>query len=229
MANIHRIFVTGGTGYIGSRLIPVLQAQRHEVVALAREKSKGKLPPGCTPVVGNALDGESYLRFAEGVDTFIQLVGVSHPSPAKAREFTEIDLKAGLAAVRVASQTGVDHFIYMSVAQPAPVMRTYAKVRAECEQAISNSGLNATVVRPWYVLGPGHLWPYLLVPFYKVAELVPQTRDGARRLGLLTIRELVGALVRVVDEPPKGIRLLNVTDVRQLGREEVKPRAIPQG
>jgi uncharacterized protein YbjT (DUF2867 family) len=120
MANIHRIFVTGSTGYIGSRLIPVLHTQGHEVIALAREQSTGKLPTGCRPVVGNALDGESYVRFVEGADTFIQLVGVSHPSPAKVRQFTEIDLKSGLEAIRVARQASVEHFIYMSVAQPAP-------------------------------------------------------------------------------------------------------------
>ncbi|MGA8027265.1 MAG: NAD-dependent epimerase/dehydratase family protein [Bryobacteraceae bacterium] len=217
MANVHRIFVTGGTGYVGSRLIPALHARGHEVVALAREKSKGKLPPGCTPVVGNALDGEAYFRFAEGADTFIQLVGVSHPSPAKAREFIEIDLKVGLEAVRVARQAGIGHFIYMSVAHPAPAMHAYVKVRTECEQVIADSGLNATIVRPWYVLGPGHLWPYLLVPFYKIAELIPQTRDGALRLGLVTIRELIRALVCVVDEPAKGIRLVSVADVRRLG------------
>jgi uncharacterized protein YbjT (DUF2867 family) len=220
MANIHRIFVTGSTGYIGSRLIPVLHTQGHEVIALAREQSTGKLPTGCRPVVGNALDGESYVRFVEGADTFIQLVGVSHPSPAKVRQFTEIDLKSGLEAIRVARQASVEHFIYISVAQPAPVMHSYVKARAECEQAIAASGLNATIVRPWYVLGPGHLWPYVLVPFYKIAELAPKTRDGALRLGLLTVRELVAALVRAVDEPAKGIRLLSVTDLRQLSKEK---------
>jgi uncharacterized protein YbjT (DUF2867 family) len=154
-------------------------------------------------------------------------VGVSHPSPAKAREFTQIDLKAGLEAIRIARKANVQHFIYLSVAQPAPIMHTYAKVRAECERAITASGLNATVVRPWYVLGPGHFWPYVLVPFYKLAELVPQTRDGALRLGLITLGELLRALVRVVDEPANGISLLSVTELRQLGKNEVKTRPIP--
>jgi nucleoside-diphosphate-sugar epimerase len=71
MANIHRIFVTGSTGYIGSRLIAALYTQGHEVIALAREQSTGKLPAGCRPVVGNALDGESYVRFVEGADSAI--------------------------------------------------------------------------------------------------------------------------------------------------------------
>jgi uncharacterized protein YbjT (DUF2867 family) len=216
---MRRIFITGGTGYIGSRLIPALHARGHEVIALVREQSRDKLPATCTPVVGNALDGESYRRFVEGADTFIQLVGVSHPSPAKARQFAEIDLKAGLEAIRIAREMNVRHFIYMSVAQPAPVMQAYLNVRAECERAIAANHLNATIVRPWYVLGPGHLWPYFLVPFYKIAELIPQTRESALRLGLLKIDEMIRALVAVVDEPAEGVRVLTVSDVRRFGQK----------
>ena len=133
--------------------------------------------------------------------TFLQLAGVSHPSPAKAAQFREIDLKAGLEAVRVAREVGIHHFIYVSVAQPAPVMHAYQAIRAECEQVILRSALSATILRPWYVLGPGHLWPYCLVVCSKIAELLPQTREGARRLGLVTIAQMVTALAHAVDNP----------------------------
>jgi uncharacterized protein YbjT (DUF2867 family) len=149
----------------------------------------------------------------------VQLVGVSHPSPAKAKQFREIDLKAGLEAIRVARDLRIRHFVYVSVAQPAPVMQSYEAVRAECERAITASGLAATVLRPWYILGPGHLWPYCLLPFYKVAELIPTTREGALRLGLLTIRQMIRVLVRVVGAPSDGIRILNVPDIRSFSAE----------
>jgi uncharacterized protein YbjT (DUF2867 family) len=217
MATIHRVFVTGGTGYIGKRLIPALHALGHTVVALTREESRAKLPCTCTPVIGDALDGDSYRSYVEGADTFVQLVGVSHPSPAKADQFRRVDLRAGLEAVRVASAVQVRHFIYVSVAQPAPVMQSYLAVRAECEQAIAARGLAATVLRPWYVLGPGHLWPYALLPFYKMAEFMPQTREGALRLGLLNIGQMVRALARAVAEPCDGMRVLNVAEIRALG------------
>jgi uncharacterized protein YbjT (DUF2867 family) len=212
MIDAQRVFVTGGTGYIGSRVIPELHAQGHEVIALAREQSLAKLPGSCTPVTGDALDGDSYRKFAEGANTFVQLVGVSHPSPAKARQFREIDLKAGLEAIRVTRDVGIRHFVYVSVAQPAPIMHSYLAVRSECERAISDSGLAATVLRPWYVLGPGHVWPYCLLPLYKVAELIPQTRDSALRLGLVTIRQMVRALVHAINEPSEGMRVLEVPD-----------------
>lgn len=214
MHQARRIFVAGATGYIGTRLIPELLARGHQVTALARQQSREKLCAGCIPAIADALNGDSYRSFAEVADTFIHLVGVSHPSPAKAAQFREIDAKAGIEAIRVARQIGVSHFIYVSVAQPAPVMNAYQAVRAECEQALAASGLPATILRPWYVLGPGHVWPYTLIPFYKLAELIPATRESALRLGLVTIREMVRALVFAVDEPAEGMRIWNVPEVR---------------
>jgi uncharacterized protein YbjT (DUF2867 family) len=214
MANKLRVFVTGSTGYIGNRLIPELLARGHDVTALARQQSRHKLPAGCKHAIGDALNGDSYRALAKGAHTFIQLVGVSHPNPAKAAHFREIDLKAGLGSIRVARDIGIAHFIYVSVAQPAPVMKAYQAVRAECEQAIAASGLSATILLPWYVLGPGHLWPYSLLPFYKLAELLPRSRESALRLGLITVRQMVQALVRAVDQPAKGVRTWDVPHIR---------------
>ena len=89
-------------------------------------------------------------------------------------------------------------------------MKAYIAVRAECETAIEAAGLNATILRPWYVLGPGHWWPYLLVPMYKLAELLPQTRAGAQRLGLVTLEQMVTALLAAVENPVHGIKVVSV-------------------
>ncbi len=158
------VFITGGTGYMGSRLIPRLLARGHKVSALVRSQSHGKLPAGCEPVAGNALDASTYRDRIKPATTFVQLVGVPHPSPTKGAQFRSIDLVAGREAVAAAVFAGVEHFVYVSVAQPAPMMKAYLEVRAECEAALRESGLQATILRPWYVLGPGHRWPYVLIP-----------------------------------------------------------------
>jgi len=199
---------------MGRRLIPLLAERGHNVRALVRPGSEKKLPSACTPVVGNALDGSTYAGQIAPSETFIQLVGVAHPSPAKAAEFRSIDLPAGLSAIAAARAAKIKHFIYLSVAHPAPMMHAYIAVREECEAAIRSAELNATILRPWYVLGPGHRWPYLLVPFYKLAELLPQTRAGALRLGLVTLEQMTHALVMAVENPPEGIRVWGVPEIR---------------
>jgi uncharacterized protein YbjT (DUF2867 family) len=208
------VFVAGGTGYMGQKLIAKLLSRGHEVRALVRPGSEKKLPAGCKPVDGNALDGASYANQISPADTFVQLVGVAHPSPAKAAEFRRVDLPAGLGAIAAAKSVGIRHFVYLSVAHPAPMMHNYIAVRSQCEAAIERAGLNATILRPWYVLGPGHRWPYLLLPVYKVAELLPPTREGAQRLGLVTLEQMTNALTVAVENPVEGIRVVTVPEIR---------------
>jgi uncharacterized protein YbjT (DUF2867 family) len=172
------------------------------------------LPGGCEAVAGDPLDESSFAAAVAPSETFVQLVGVPRPSPAKARQFREIDLVAGRASVAAARGAGVHHFVYVSVAQPAPVMKAYQAVRAEVESLLKDSGVPATVLRPWYVLGPGHRWPYLLKPFYQLCERLPRTRETALRLGFVTHDEMTAALVRAVENPSEDFRVLAVPDIR---------------
>jgi len=209
------VFLTGGSGYIGRRLIRALVQRGHPVRALVRTGSERKLPAGAEAITGDALHGVSYAGQIAPAYSFIHLVGVAHPGPAKAEQFRTIDLASVKAAVPAAVTAGIQHFIYLSVAQPAPVMRAYVETRAEGEALIRESGLNATFLRPWYVLGPGHWWPLLLLPGYWIGELLPATRESARRLGLVTIRQVVRALVHAVEQPALGVKVLDVPKIRQ--------------
>jgi uncharacterized protein YbjT (DUF2867 family) len=209
------VFIAGGTGYIGSRLIPRLVAQGHKVSALVRSESVGKLPPACEAIIGDALDAASYRDRVRPATTFVQLVGVSHPSPAKAAQFRGVDLVAGREAVAAAVFSGIQHFVYVSVAQPAPMMKAYIEVRAKCEAAIQESGLKATILRPWYVLGPAHRWPYALIPAYWLLERFPATRDGARRLGLVTLEQMLQSLTNAVASSAPNVRVLGVPEIRR--------------
>jgi uncharacterized protein YbjT (DUF2867 family) len=208
------IFVAGGTGYMGGPLLPELLRRGHAVRALARRGSEGKLPPGCETVMGDALDGSSYAAAVKGCSTFVHLVGVAHPSPAKGEQFREIDLVAARSAIQAAAQASIEHFVYLSVAHPAPIMKNYIEVRSQAEHMLHESGMNATILRPWYVLGPGHRWPYALIPVYWLFERLPATCSGAERLGLVTLRQMTGALVRAVESPVQGVRIVEVPAIR---------------
>ncbi len=143
------VFITGGTGYIGRRLIPLLSKREHQVKALVRRGSEPKLPRDVPSVIGDALQIDSYTKQVLGTDTFIHLIGVPHPSPAKAKQFRDIDLVSTEVAVKAACDAGIRHFVYLSVAQPAPVMRVFIEVRRQGEELIRASGIPATFVRPW--------------------------------------------------------------------------------
>jgi uncharacterized protein YbjT (DUF2867 family) len=216
MGSSHKdVFITGGTGYIGSALAKQLQQHGHRVRVLVRPGSESKLPQGCEMVRGDALRADTYAHQLAASDTFVQLVGVAHPNPKKAAEFHSIDLESCVQAVRAASVGGLKHFIYLSVARPAPLMREYQAVRAQGERLIVQSGLSATFVRPWYVLGRGHRWPTVLIPFYALARLIPATRTGAERLALVTLNQMVRTLTWAVENPAHGIRVLEPKDIQR--------------
>lgn len=196
------ILVTGGTGFIGAHLIPVLIARGHRVRVLARRESSGRVIGGATAIIGDVLDGNSVRAALMPGDTLIHLVGTPHPNPSKADQFEKVDLISIRTAVAAAKSAAVSHLVYVSVAQPAPVMRAYLWVRTLGEMMIREAGLTATILRPWYVLGPGRHWPVLVKPLYKLAEMIPVTRRTAERLGLVTIEQMVNALVRAVEYPP---------------------------
>jgi nucleoside-diphosphate-sugar epimerase len=215
MNSPREVFLTGATGFMGSRLAAELLRRGHRVRALARPGSEARVPAGCEVVHGDALRYETYAVRVAPADTFVHLIGVAHPNPRKATEFRDIDLKSCQEAVRAATEAGVCHLVYLSVARPAPVMREYQAVRAEGERLIRESGMAATFVRPWYVLGPGRRWPRLLVPMYALVRLVPATRDGAQRLGLVTVEQMTQTLAWAVENPPEEIRILEPPQIRR--------------
>ncbi len=217
MSARRHVFLTGGTGYLGSALATQLVRRGHHVTALVRRASAAKLPRDVTPIIGDALDEKTYTEHVAPADTFVHLVGVSHPGPAKAGQFRTIDLTSVRAALAAASAAHVRHFVYVSVAHPAPVMKAYWRTRQEAEKLIAQSGLNATMLRPWYVLGPGHRWPVVLLPLYWLASLIPWTRHRAERLGLVTLEQMVTALTYVVEHPIEGVRLVGVRKIRAGG------------
>ncbi len=224
----HDVFLTGGTGFMGSSLARELLRRGHHVRALARSGSESKLAPGCDPVPGDALRAESYASQMAPADTFVHLVGVAHPNPRKAAEFRAIDLKSCQEAVHAAAEAGVRHFVYLSVARPAPIMQEYQAARAEGERLIRESGMTATFVRPWYVLGPGRRWPYALVPLYALARLLPATREGAQRLALVTLQQMTQALAWAVENPPEGIQTIEPPQMRAGFSEQTltQPKAV---
>jgi nucleoside-diphosphate-sugar epimerase len=212
------VFITGGTGYLGRPLIVELLARGHSVRALARAGSERRLPPGPDVVTGNALDDTTFANAVAPCDTFVHLIGTPHPSPAKAQQFRDIDLVSVQAAAAAAKHAWISHFIYLSVAYPAPIMHEYIAVRQKGEALIRATGMPATFLRPFYVLGPGHWWPYPLVPVFALMRQIPATHDGAERLGPVSLRQMIQSLVFAVENPPAtGVHALNAPEIRHGG------------
>ena len=208
------VFITGATGFMGRQLSAELLVRGHRVRGLARPGSEARVALGCEVAAGDALRAASYVGSMAGFDTLVHLVGVAHPSPAKKAQFLSIDLASAREALSAAVSAGVRHMVYVSVAHPAPVMHEYIAARTAAEEAIGAAGLNATILRPWYVLGPGRRWPLAILPVYWLMEALPGTRESARRLGLVSAQQMIAALVRAIENPARGLRIWEVPEIR---------------
>jgi uncharacterized protein YbjT (DUF2867 family) len=211
------IFITGGTGYIGRRLIRSLNEKgNYYMKALVRKTSRHRLPAGCEAVIGNALDATTYSQAVSPATVFIHLVGVAHPSPSKKDQFTQIDLVSVQQAAIAAKMANIKHFVYLSVAQyPTEIMKDYQHVRGMGEASLIQNGLRCSFVRPWYVLGPGHWWPLLLRPLYWVGRIIPAYKEAVRKLDTVTIDQMIDTLVFAVEHPPvNDIATYEVSDIR---------------
>jgi uncharacterized protein YbjT (DUF2867 family) len=187
----------------------------HTVRALVRPSSVANVEPGAEPILGDALDARSFAHHVAPSDTFVHLVGVAHPSPAKAAAFKSIDLVSIRESIAAASRSSIRHFIYLSVAMPAPAMKAYVAVREEGERLVRASGLAATFVRPWYVLGPGHRWPYAILPLYWLWSLFD--RDTSSRLYPVKLPQVVRALAGAVEQQPESLRVIEAPEMRLAG------------
>jgi uncharacterized protein YbjT (DUF2867 family) len=194
----------------------LLLSRGHAVTALVRPASRSKVPDGAAIAEGSALSAADVETALSEDGTLVLLVGTPHPSPAKARQFREVDLVSARAAAEAAARfTHLAHIVYVSVAHPAPVMQAFIEARIEGERLLAATSVPLTVLRPWYVLGPGHWWPYALVPVYSLLERLPATRDSARRLGLVTHRQMIAALLHAIEHPSaNGVRVVDVPQIR---------------
>ena len=213
-----QVFITGGTGYMGRRLIALLLEKGYGVESLVREGSEKKLPKGCGYVTGNPFNSSTFSSDIPAGATFVQLLGVSHPKPSKKKKFRTIDLASAKASADAAKRAGVQHFVYVSVAQiPTNFMKDYQQCREEGEAAIRATQIPATFIRPWYVVGPGHYWPLLFLPIFTILEWIPSTSKKAKALRLVTLKQMLRTLLYAIENiPATGVSIIEIDDIRKM-------------
>nr|WP_314443353.1 NAD-dependent epimerase/dehydratase family protein [uncultured Sphingomonas sp.] len=182
-----RLAITGGTGFVGARLLRLAVNEGHEVTALTRRSQNER--HGVTWVQG-ALDNRQALqRLVDGADAVIHVAGVI--SAADAAAFEAGNVTGTLSLLAAATATGVQRFVHVSsLAAREPGLSLYGASKARSEELVQRSGLDWAIVRPPAVYGPGDR----------------ETLDlfKAARLGIVPL-------------PPRGrISLIHVDDLSRL-------------
>ena len=181
---------------MGSRVIPELLRRGHRVRALAREGSPGRLPEDASGSSETPWTRDLRRPASRRPTRCCSLVGVAHPSPAKAAEFRSVDLASASASAKAAAAAGISHIVYVSVAQPAPVMKAYVEARAEGEVAIrATRDLTRRSCGPGTSSGPATAGPISSFRSTGSCSSCPPTRDSGGQALPRHARADGGALV----------------------------------
>ncbi len=151
------VLLTGATGYVGSRLVPLLEEQAVQLRCLARtpESLRGKVKETTEVVEGDVLDSPSLKRGLSGVDTTYYLIHLMSGS----EDFEQEDRQAATNFADAAARAGVQRIIYLGGLgdDSDPELSPHLRSRHEVGQILRQSGVETIEFRASAVIGAGSL------------------------------------------------------------------------
>jgi NADH dehydrogenase len=206
------ILVTGGTGFIGPKVVHELRAGERDVRCLVRDRRRGsKLAAwGCELAEGDVTDAASLRAAMRGCDTVVHLVAII---TGPRRDFERIMEQGTRDLVAAAREEGVRRFVLMSAlgtTEQTRELTPYFHAKWEMEQAVKASGLEHVIFRPSFVFGrDGGVLP----TFKRLARLTPVTPivgSGEQRIQPIWVEDVAAYFAAAVDKPEAANRTFEI-------------------
>lgn len=196
-----KIFVTGGTGFVGRHLVEALVSKGHVVRVLVHSRSPGDIP-GIEQVEGDVVRLESFVDAAAGCDALIHLVGIIREFPRRGVTFERLHVQAAANAIAAARQNSIRRYIHMSAlgTRPAAVSR-YHQTKHQAEELVRSSGLDTTIFRPSLIFGPGDAFVTMLAGQVRISPLIPVIGSGRYRLQPVHVADVARCFAMALDMP----------------------------
>ncbi len=197
------ILVTGGTGFVGRKVVHALRAEERPVRALVRDPHRAETLRawGCELVQGDVSDRESLRRAAEGCEAVVHLVAIIKGSR---RDFERVMSEGTRNLVAAATEAGARRFVHMSalgVSERSKGLVPYYAAKWEMEQAVKGSGLDWTIFRPSFVFGrDGGVLP-TFVRQVRLLPAAPVVGDGTRRLQPIWVDDVAAFFAKALSTP----------------------------
>jgi NADH dehydrogenase len=198
-----KILVTGGTGFVGPKIVHALRAEERPVRALVRDPRRGATLEawGCELVRGDMTDAESLRHAVEGCDAVVHLVAIIAGRPSA---FERLMIQGTRDLVAAAREAGVGRFVLMSAlgtSERSKDLVPYYRAKWAMEQAVSGSGIDSTIFRPSFVFGrDGGILP-MFVRQARYLPVIPIAGDGNRRLQPIWVEDVAQFFARSLSTP----------------------------
>lgn len=204
------VLLTGATGYVGSRLLSLLQERPVRVRCLVRNPDRSKLPPdeGTELVRGDVLDRGSLDTALAGVRTAYYLVHLM----ASSADFERRDREASENFAQAARSAGVQRIIYLGGLgdESDPKLSPHLRSRHEVGRILRESGVETIEFRASVVLGSGSLSFDLIQSLTNRLPVMICPRWLATPTQPIAVRDVLAYLLAAMDLPPGTRRVLEI-------------------
>ena len=199
---MHRVFITGATGFVGRAVIQAVRAEGHVVRCLVRRGSEADLHgfEAFERVEGDVLGSPAALEAGiSGCDTVIHLVGIIREHPSRGVTFERLHAEATRNVLDAAARVGARRYLHMSALGTRPGARTrYHQTKWAAEEAVRSSALAWTIFRPSAIYGPGDGFVSLLARMVRRLHVVPVIGDGRQRVQPVPVEHVAAGFARAV-------------------------------
>ncbi len=199
-----KVFLTGGTGFVGSEVLRQLVSAGHSVRALVREGSEDKLAvtDGVEIHSGDITDAASLVGALEGCDAVIHLVGIIREFPRRGVTFKKMHVKGTENVLEAAEEQGVSRYLHMSSNGTRERSNTgYHRTKWQAEESVRNSNLEWTIFRPSLIFAQGSEFVHMLSEVIRRLPVVPVIGDGQYRMQPVALKEVASTFVKALEMP----------------------------
>ena len=177
-----KIFISGGTGFVGGHLCGELVAGGHEVTLLSHNRTE-TVTGSIRMVRGDVSSASDCIAAAAGCDVAINLVGIIREFPLKGITYEQLHVKATENMLAAARENGISRFLQMSALGSRPgAVSGYHRSKYRAEELVMASGLDYTIFRPSLIYGPKDAFVNMIAGFVRSLGVVPVIGDGSYRL-----------------------------------------------
>ena len=219
-----RVLVTGGSGFVGNRVVAELLARGHQVRALLRPGSEKKLRAAAQVEVvsGEVMSPETVARAAAGCEAAIHLVGIIREFPGRGITFEWLHYEATVTVLEAARAAGVWRYLQMSAlgARPAPA-DPYHTTNHRADEYVRLSGLAYTIFRPSVIYGPEDQSLNLFARQIRSFPVYPVIGDGRYQMQPVPVWTVAQAFARALELPDTENRLYEVGGPEPLTFNEI--------
>ena len=195
-----KMFIAGGTGFVGGHVIRELLGRGHQVRLLVRRH--GAAFEGCEQVVGDVTRPESFEHGVDGCDAVVNLVGIIRELPLKDVTFERLHVQATDNLLAAAKRAGIRRYVQMSAMGTRPnAVSRYHRTKFRAEELVRNSGLEWTILRPSLIFGQKDAFISMLARQLRLAPAMPVIGSGAYRLQPIYVDDVARCFALALEMP----------------------------